>query len=84
LEKPTNLSGHTKRYRFDAQKCRTFFDTLNHEYLAVHNRKENLFWATYMATSEDHEGFAEAEKAWKARKAKAARREIPNEIAIKC
>ena len=47
-------------------EIRTFFDTLNHEYLAVHNRKENLFWATYMATSEDHEGFAEAEKAWKA------------------
>lgn len=47
-------------------EIRTFFDTLNRDYLATHNRKENLFWATYMATSEDHEGFAEAEKAWKA------------------
>ncbi|MBL8967380.1 MAG: hypothetical protein JNG85_10235 [Spirochaetaceae bacterium] len=45
---------------------RVFFDDLNHEYLAVHRRKEDLFWATYMATSGDHDGFARAEKEWKA------------------
>jgi oligoendopeptidase F len=45
---------------------RGFFDNLNHEYLAVHRRKEDLFWATYMGTSGDHDGFAAAETAWKA------------------
>jgi oligoendopeptidase F len=44
---------------------RGFFDDLNHEYLAVHRRKEDLFWATYMGTSDDHAGFAAAETAWK-------------------
>ncbi|PKL09053.1 MAG: peptidase M3 [Spirochaetae bacterium HGW-Spirochaetae-7] len=47
-------------------EIRAFFDTLNHDYLAVHRRKEDLFWATYMGTSDDHGGFATAEKAWKA------------------
>lgn len=46
--------------------ARTFFDRLNHEYIAVHKRKEDLFWATYMATSEDHEGFGRAETDYKA------------------
>jgi hypothetical protein len=50
----------------DTTETRAFFDDLNHEYLAVHRRKEDLFWATYMATSDDHAGFAEAEKAYKA------------------
>lgn len=45
---------------------RVFFDDLNHEYLSVHRAKEDLFWATYMATSDDHALFAEAEKAYKA------------------
>jgi oligoendopeptidase F len=45
---------------------RAFFDDLNHEYLSVHRAKEELFWATYMATSDDHAGFADAEKAYKA------------------
>ena len=45
---------------------RAFFDDLNRDYLAVHRRKEDLYWATYMATSDDHAGFAEAEKAYKA------------------
>ncbi len=47
-------------------EIRAFFDALNHDYLAVHRRKEDLFWATYMGTSDDHELFAAAEKAWKA------------------
>ncbi len=42
------------------------FDTLNSDYLAVHKAKEDLFWATYMATSDDHAGFAKAEEAYKA------------------
>jgi hypothetical protein len=45
---------------------RAFFDRLNHDYLGLHRGKEELFWATYMATSEDHAGLAEAEKAYKA------------------
>jgi oligoendopeptidase F len=42
-----------------------FFHRLNREYLAVHQAKEELFWSTYMGTSEDHAGFAAAEKAYK-------------------
>ncbi len=45
---------------------RAFFDELNRGYLAVHRAKEDLFWATYMATSDDHARFAEAERAYKA------------------
>ena len=33
--------------------AREYFDYLNHAYLAVHKTKEDLFWATYMATSDD-------------------------------
>jgi len=47
-------------------EIRDFFDDLNHDYLAVHLKKEELYWATYMATSDDHAGLAEAEKAYKA------------------
>ena len=47
------------------QRARDYFDFLNHAYLAVHKTKEDLFWATYMATSDDHEGFARAESAYK-------------------
>jgi hypothetical protein len=47
------------------QRAREYFDFLNHAYLAVHKTKEDLFWATYMATSDDHEGFARAESAYK-------------------
>ena len=43
-----------------------FFDRLNRDYLSAHRAKEELFWSTYMATSEDHAGFAEAERAYKA------------------
>jgi hypothetical protein len=47
------------------QLARTFFDETNHAYTAVHKTKEDLFWATYMATSDDQEGFARAESAYK-------------------
>lgn len=47
------------------QKAKAFFDTLNSDYLAVHRTKENLFWSTYMGTSDDHSNFAAAEKAYK-------------------
>ncbi|AXE29791.1 peptidase M3 [Chromobacterium phragmitis] len=41
------------------------FDALNHEYLAVHKAKEDLFWDTYMAVSDDDAGFVRAEAAYK-------------------
>ncbi|TDR80098.1 M3 family metallopeptidase [Paludibacterium purpuratum] len=44
---------------------RSAFDTLNRDYLAVHKTKEDLFWQTYMAVSDDHAGFARAEAAFK-------------------
>lgn len=46
--------------------AQSFFDQLNRDYVAVHKRKEDLFWATYMATSDDHEGFGRAETEFKA------------------
>ncbi len=45
--------------------ARGYFDQLNHDYLAVHRQKEDLFWSTYMGTSEDHDGFTRAEQIWK-------------------
>lgn len=45
--------------------ARTLFDTLNTEYLAVHKTKEDLFWDTYMAVSNNDAGFARAEEAFK-------------------
>lgn len=47
------------------QNARMVFDTLNAEYLAVHKTKEDLFWDTYMAISNDDAGFARAEEAYK-------------------
>ena len=47
------------------QTAREFFDYLNHAYLAVHKTKEDLFWTTYMGTSDDHEAFVRAESAYK-------------------
>ncbi len=44
---------------------RRFFDQLNQDYLRVHKTKEDLFWDTYMAISDDHDGFARAEQAYK-------------------
>jgi len=49
-----------------AIEARTFFDQLNRDYVAVHVAKEDLFWETYMAISDDHGGFARAEQAYKA------------------
>ena len=45
-------------------KPKQYFDTLNNDYLAVHRAKEDLFWTTYMGTSDKSEEFAEAEKNW--------------------
>ena len=47
------------------QSAREYFDYLNHAYVAVHKTKEDLFWTTYMATSDDQAGFARAESAYK-------------------
>jgi hypothetical protein len=44
---------------------RDYFDYLNRAYLAVHKAKEDLFWVTYMGTSDDHEAFVRAESAYK-------------------
>ena len=41
-----------------------YFDRLNQEYLTIHREKEDLFWTTYMGTSNDTEGFSLAEKKW--------------------
>ena len=47
------------------QEAREVFDALNVAYLGVHKPKEELFWATYMATSNDDAGFSKAEEAYK-------------------
>jgi hypothetical protein len=47
------------------ESARAYFNALNHGYLAVHKAKEDLFWATYMGTSDDHAGFTRAENAYK-------------------
>ena len=49
-----------------ALEARAFFNQLNRDYVAVHVAKEDLFWETYMAISDDHAGFARAEQAYKA------------------
>ena len=45
--------------------ARAYFDELNRTYSSVHKTKEDLFWTTYMATSDDQAGFARAERAYK-------------------
>lgn len=47
------------------ETTRAFFARLNHDYMQVHKTKEDLFWDTYMAISDDHAGFAQAEQAFK-------------------
>jgi hypothetical protein len=47
------------------QRARDYFDFLNRAYLSVHKTKEDLFWVTYMGTSDDHEAFVRAESAYK-------------------
>ena len=41
------------------------FDQLNADYLAIHKTKEDLFWDTYMAVSDDDAGFTRAEQDYK-------------------
>lgn len=47
------------------EQARAYFDQLNHDYIAVHRTKEDLFWTTYMGVSDDQAGFARAEAAYK-------------------
>ena len=44
--------------------AKQYFDSLNKDYLAVHRKKEDLFWSTYMGTSDQSDEFAESEKQW--------------------
>ena len=46
--------------------ARNYLNQLNADYLRVHRRKEDLFWSTYMGTSDDQAGFTAAEQAYKA------------------
>ncbi len=46
--------------------ARNYFNQLNADYLHVHRRKEDLFWSTYMGTSDDQAGFTAAEQTYKA------------------
>ena len=46
--------------------ARNYLNQLNADYLKVHRRKEDLFWSTYMGTSDDQAGFTAAEQAYKA------------------
>ncbi|MFK8012342.1 MAG: M3 family metallopeptidase [Marinicellaceae bacterium] len=45
-------------------KSKQYFDALNRDYLAIHREKEDLFWSTYMGTSDESEAFANSEKTW--------------------
>ncbi|MDC0610189.1 M3 family metallopeptidase [Vibrio sp.] len=42
----------------------SYLNTLNQEYLSIHRTKEDLFWETYMGTSDDHDASAEAQTQW--------------------
>lgn len=42
----------------------SYLNTLNHQYLTIHRKKEDLFWETYMGTSDDHDGSAKAQTEW--------------------
>ncbi len=42
----------------------TYLEGLNKDYLSIHRTKEDLFWETYMGTSDDHEGSAQAQMEW--------------------
>lgn len=46
------------------QTAKQYFDLLNSEYLVAHREKEDLFWSTYMATSDQTDDFTAAEKHW--------------------
>ena len=48
------------------QTATDYFHQLNQDYLAVHRQKEDLFWTTRMATSDEHDASALAENQWNA------------------
>ncbi|WP_323930875.1 M3 family metallopeptidase [Aeromonas veronii] len=62
--------------------ARNYFNQLNADYLQVHRRKEDLFWSTYMGTSDDQAGFTAAEQAYKAFCANPARLPELREILV--
>jgi len=47
------------------EQARAYFNDLNREYLAIHRKKEDLFWAIRMGLSDDQTAFAEAEQEYK-------------------
>jgi len=49
---------------FNMESAQDYFDQLNDDYLAVHRKKEDLFWSTYMATSNQQAEADQAEKDW--------------------
>ncbi|PCJ50898.1 MAG: peptidase M3 [Gammaproteobacteria bacterium] len=46
------------------QTAKQYFDLLNSDYLVAHREKEELFWSTYMATSDQTDEFTASEKRW--------------------
>ena len=44
--------------------AKAYFQQLNRDYLAVAEPKEDLFWVTHMGTSDEHDAYAAAEKAY--------------------
>lgn len=60
--------------------ARNYLNLLNADYLQVHRRKEDLFWSTYMGTSDDQAGFTAAEQAYKAFCADPARLPVLREM----
>ena len=47
------------------EQARAYFDGLNREYLAVHRKKEDLFWTIRMGMTDDQAEFSAAEQAYK-------------------
>ncbi|MFZ4834596.1 M3 family metallopeptidase [Rouxiella sp. Mn2063] len=49
------------------KKSQAYFDALNHDYLKIHQTKEELFWQNYMGTGEEDVSarYAAAESAYK-------------------
>jgi len=41
-----------------------YLNDLNQRYIAIHRNKEDLFWDTYMGTSDDHDGAAHSQAKW--------------------
>jgi oligoendopeptidase F len=60
--------------------ARNYLNQLNADYLQVHRRKEDLFWSTYMGTSDDQAGFTAAEQSYKAFCADPARLPVLREM----